>query len=89
LLVLCTAFKGKAERWPNLTVRKIPMAVLKRCEWGHDDYSLNVENLPMAEKPKTEPQQAALEFDAAKPKAQVARKPKAKKPTTAKPTKKP
>ena len=51
LLVLCTAFKGKAERWPNLTVKKIPLAVLKRCEWGHDDYSLNVENLPMAEKP--------------------------------------
>ncbi|HRN36660.1 MAG TPA: site-specific DNA-methyltransferase, partial [Flavobacteriales bacterium] len=38
LLVLCTAFKGKAERWPNLTVKKIPMAVLKRCEWNHDDY---------------------------------------------------
>lgn len=52
LLVLCTAFKGKAERWPNLTVKKIPMAVLKQCEWGHDDYSLNVENLPMAQKPK-------------------------------------
>jgi adenine-specific DNA-methyltransferase len=23
--------------------------VLARCEWGHDDYSLNVANLPMAE----------------------------------------
>ena len=22
--------------------------VLARCEWGHDDYSLNVANLPMA-----------------------------------------
>ena len=21
--------------------------VLTKCEWGHDDYSLNVENLPM------------------------------------------
>jgi adenine-specific DNA-methyltransferase len=21
--------------------------VLARCEWGHDDYSLNVANLPM------------------------------------------
>ena len=52
VLVLCKAFKGKAERWPNLTVKKIPAAVLKKCEWGHDDYSLNVENLPMAEKPK-------------------------------------
>jgi adenine-specific DNA-methyltransferase len=48
LLVLCTAFRGKAERWGNLTVKKIPRAVLSRCEWGHDDYSLSVENLPKA-----------------------------------------
>lgn len=48
LLVLCTAFRGKAERWANLTVKKIPRAVLLRCEWGHDDYSLSVENLPKA-----------------------------------------
>jgi adenine-specific DNA-methyltransferase len=51
LLVLCSAFKGNAERFSNLTVKKIPRAVLAKCEWGHDDYSLNVENLPMAEKP--------------------------------------
>jgi len=25
--------------------------VRDRCEWGHDDYSLNVANLPMAQKP--------------------------------------
>jgi adenine-specific DNA-methyltransferase len=48
LLVLCTAFRGKSERYPNLTVRKIPKQVLSRCEWGHDDYSLQVENLPKA-----------------------------------------
>jgi adenine-specific DNA-methyltransferase len=59
LLVLCTAFRGKADpsspkgsavasRYPNLTIKKLPNAVLKRCEWGHDDYSLQVENLPKA-----------------------------------------
>ncbi|WP_454060829.1 site-specific DNA-methyltransferase [Candidatus Nitrospira salsa] len=48
LLVLCTAFRGKADRYPNLTVKKIPKQVLSRCEWGHDDYSLKVENLPQA-----------------------------------------
>lgn len=48
LLVLCTAFRGKADRFPNLTVKKIPKQVLTRCEWGHDDYSLQVENLPKA-----------------------------------------
>jgi hypothetical protein len=48
LLVLCAAFRGKAERFENLTVKKIPKQVLSRCEWGHDDYSLQVENLPKA-----------------------------------------
>lgn len=78
LLVLCSAFRGvsaarAAERWPNLTIKKIPKVVLSRCEWGHDDYSLNVQNLPMAkleaepaaqpkrkDQKKTAPGQAAL-----------------------------
>ena len=46
LLVLCTAFRAKADAYSNLTVKKIPRQVLSRCEWGHDDYSLQVENLP-------------------------------------------
>ena len=62
LLVLCTAFRGKAERWPNLTVKKIPRAVLSRCEWGHDDYSLSVENLPKAP-PKSGQQELFVEED--------------------------
>jgi adenine-specific DNA-methyltransferase len=52
LMVLCTAFRARADRYPNLTVKKIPRAVLARCEWGHDDYSLSVENLPKAPPPK-------------------------------------
>lgn len=53
LLVCCSAFHGvtaaqAAERWSNLTLKKIPKMVLARCEWGKDDYSLNVANLPMA-----------------------------------------
>lgn len=48
LLVLCTAFRGNVDHFPNLTVKKIPKQILSRCEWGHDDYSLNVENLPKA-----------------------------------------
>ena len=60
LLVLCAAFragtKDITERYPNLTVKKIPKQVLSRCEWGHDDYSLKVENLPQApaQPPKTD-----------------------------------
>lgn len=48
LLICCKAFNAKPEAFENLTIKKIPHAVLKKCEWGHDDYSLNVANLPMA-----------------------------------------
>lgn len=48
LLVVCSAFRGRKDGYANLTVKKIPKAVLSRCEWGHDDYSLQVENLPKA-----------------------------------------
>jgi adenine-specific DNA-methyltransferase len=49
LLVMCSAFRGRPDRYPNLTLKKIPNAVLKRCEWGKGDYSLQVENLPRME----------------------------------------
>lgn len=67
LLVCCSAFRGvtaaqAAQRWPNLTLKKIPKMVLARCEWGHDDYSLNVANLPMA-KPDPAPSSAAAEVN--------------------------
>lgn len=79
LLICCKAFQGtNADAFSNLTVRKIPGAVLDRCEWGKDDYSLKIANLPMAEeeeeaedeaepKPtgKADPAQANL-FDEAK-----------------------
>lgn len=48
LLVMCSAFRGNADLYPNLTIKKIPNTVLSRCEWGHDDYSLQVDNLPKA-----------------------------------------
>ncbi|MEC4685427.1 MAG: site-specific DNA-methyltransferase [Nitrospirota bacterium] len=47
LLICCSAFRCDPSRFPNLTIKKIPKAVLKKCEWGHDDYSLEVENLPV------------------------------------------
>ncbi|MES2771411.1 MAG: site-specific DNA-methyltransferase [Pseudomonadota bacterium] len=60
LLLCCAAFHGvtaakAAERWPNLTLKKIPKMVLARCEWGHDDYSLNVAHLPMAQAEQAKP----------------------------------
>jgi adenine-specific DNA-methyltransferase len=60
LLVLCSAFRGKADRYSNLTIKKIPKTVLSRCEWAHDDYSLKIENLPQASPP---PGQQTLVLD--------------------------
>lgn len=70
LLVLCSAWRGvsaaKASgRWSNLTLKKIPKVVLSRCEWDHDDYSLNVQNLPLA---KPEP------VELVKPKKRISKK---------------
>ena len=53
LLVCCAAYKASAailnEKLTNLTVKKMPNALLSKCEWGKDDYSLNVTNLPLVE----------------------------------------
>lgn len=49
LLVCCGAFRASAADFPNLTLKKIPNAVLNRCEWGRDDYSLQIASLPAAE----------------------------------------
>lgn len=48
LLICCSAFRCNPSQFPNLTLKKIPKAVLKKCEWGHDDYSLEIKNLPDA-----------------------------------------
>lgn len=48
LLIMCAAFRVKnLDAFPNLTVKKIPNAVLSRCEWGKDDYSLEIKSLPI------------------------------------------
>jgi adenine-specific DNA-methyltransferase len=47
LLVCCKSFaKGCTNRHSNITIKKIPQMLLGRCEFGKDDYSLNIVNLP-------------------------------------------
>jgi len=55
LLICCGAFRVKRDAFANLTLKKIPNAVLNRCEFGRDDYSLEVAELPEA--PPNEGQQ--------------------------------
>jgi adenine-specific DNA-methyltransferase len=49
LLVCCGAFRTKADAFSNLTLKRIPHAVMERCEWGRDDYSLKIAELPGTE----------------------------------------
>ena len=56
LLVVCKAMSGKPA-FANLTVKKIPKAVMTKCEWGHDDYSLEINNLTQAAPPSDSPAQ--------------------------------
>jgi adenine-specific DNA-methyltransferase len=58
LLICCKAFQsGNADAFGNLTIRKIPGAILDRCEWGKDDYSLKIEALPLVEDEPEEEQE--------------------------------
>lgn len=45
LLICCTSFHTNADEYPQITVKKIPHAVLARCEFGRDDYSLQIKEL--------------------------------------------
>jgi adenine-specific DNA-methyltransferase len=49
LLICCKAFSGRTIEFTNLSVKRIPQAVLTNCEWGRDDYSLMIVNPPKAE----------------------------------------
>jgi adenine-specific DNA-methyltransferase len=50
LLICCKSFSKACEsRHLNITVRKIPKMLLGRCEFGKEDYSLNIVNMPFDE----------------------------------------
>lgn len=69
LLICCKAFQGgNADAFGNLTIRKIPGAILDRCEWGKDDYSLKIEALPLIEdEPENDADEAPRRKSAANP----------------------
>ncbi len=68
LLICCSAFRARLDQFPNLTVKKIPATVLASCEWGRDDYSLNVQSVMGEELEEPEPEKPADSEAAASPK---------------------
>lgn len=55
LLICCTSFQKECKQaFSNISVKKIPQMLLGRCEFAHDDYSLNIVNLPHVDGEKKE-----------------------------------
>ena len=48
ILICCKAFQKECKtKYPNITLKKIPKMLLDRCEFGKEDYSLNIVNMPI------------------------------------------
>lgn len=60
LLICCKAFQAECEnRYPNITLRKIPSLLLGKCEFGKEDYSFKIVNLPEELRPEREESEEA------------------------------
>jgi len=52
VLICCKAFQEACEtRYMNINIKKIPQILLGRCEFGKEDYSLNIVNVPLENEP--------------------------------------
>jgi adenine-specific DNA-methyltransferase len=50
LLICCKSFQKECKgKYNNITIKKIPQMLLGRCEFGKEDYSLNIVNMPVDE----------------------------------------
>ncbi len=52
LLICCKAFMADVSAFPNLTLKKIPRAILGKCEWDHDDYSFSINLMAESDEPE-------------------------------------
>ena len=50
LLICCKSFIDGADKlYNNINIKKIPSMLLGKCEFGREDYSLNIVNMPINE----------------------------------------
>jgi len=48
VLICCKSFQKECKgKYSNITIKKIPLMLLGRCEYGKEDYSLNIINMPV------------------------------------------
>lgn len=64
LLICCTKFQPECRnKFPNITIKKIPKVLLDTCEFDRDDYSLNIVIVPDIDDEEREDIQPDGEFD--------------------------
>jgi adenine-specific DNA-methyltransferase len=52
LLICARSFQEACEnRYPNINIKKIPNMLLGRCEFGREDYSMNIIDMPSGDQP--------------------------------------
>jgi adenine-specific DNA-methyltransferase len=50
LLITCKSYQEGCEtKYSNITIKKMPKLLLGRCEFGKEDYSFNIVNMPVEE----------------------------------------
>lgn len=75
LLICCKSYQEACEnKYPNINIKKIPVMLLGKCEFGKDDYSLNIITMPVDE--EAEPFVPAAEVEREKVKKEKAEKEK-------------
>jgi len=63
LMICAKIYQRECEnRFANITVKKIPQMLLGKCEFGKEDYSLNIVNLPHDDVPASSDDEAINEI---------------------------
>lgn len=63
LLICCTSFQKECKQaFSNISIKKIPQMLLGRCEFAHDDYSLNIIDLPHIDDEEEGPMKDEFEY---------------------------
>jgi adenine-specific DNA-methyltransferase len=50
LIIACKSFAQESDgKFPNIIIKKIPQMLLDKCEFGKDNYNLNIVSPPVYE----------------------------------------
>jgi len=65
LMICCKSFQKECKgKFGNITIKKIPQMLLGRCEYGKEDYSLNIINLPIDREEDSEDEEPNISVQA-------------------------